>query len=48
MDGLGEFLKSERLNEKTSIEEISIRTNIPEKIIDALEQNNYSQMPFPP
>lgn len=45
MDGLGEFLKGERLNAKTSIKEISKRTNIPTKIIDALEQNDYSKIP---
>lgn len=45
MDGLGEFLKSERLIAKATIIEISKKTNIPEKIIKALEENDYSKIP---
>ncbi len=45
MEGLSELLKSERLSVKVSIEEITKRTNIPEKIITALENNDYSKIP---
>ncbi len=45
MDGLGELLKSERLNTKLNIKEVSNKTNIPEKIIKALESNDYSKIP---
>jgi len=44
MDGLGELLKSERLRTKISVAEISKRTNIKEKIINALEENDYSNI----
>jgi hypothetical protein len=45
MNGLGELLKSERLQTKVSISEITKKTNIQEKIILALEQNDYSNIP---
>jgi hypothetical protein len=45
MNGLGELLKSERLQTKISISEITQKTNIQGKIILALEQNDYSNIP---
>lgn len=47
MDDLGKYLKAERKKQKVSVDEIASHTKIPIRLIQAIEANQFNQIPNP-